>query len=170
MLVEGGGSERVRGVARRIDAAHQELIATARPVRRSVLGSLDEDTGRLLHHASAAGYFARVLAVDLSGIAAASPDDGLVRPATQRLTESISALASALSGDSSRPYVRAAALLHRAETARRSAAGAFGAERLALRSLRLLDGAFAAVAETLGVAVEDFEITEPTTRPARLFL
>lgn len=170
ILVEGGGSERVRGVARRIDAAQQELIATARPVRRSVLGSLDEDTGRLLHHASAAGYFARSLVVDLSGVAAPLPDDGLIRPATQRLEESVQALTNALAGDSSRPYVRAAALLSRAENSRRTATGAFGAERLALRSLRLLDGAFAAVAQALGVSVEDPESAESTARPARLFL
>ncbi|HEX3828110.1 MAG TPA: FUSC family protein [Sporichthyaceae bacterium] len=171
VLTAGADGATIRPGARRIDAAYQELLATARPVRRSVFGSLDQQTATMLHHASAARHFARNLALDLRGCGAAAPtDDASVQAAITCMLGSIEVLAAALSAAPDRPYVRAAALLCRAENARRDASGVFAQQRLALADLRLLDGSLAELAATLAVPVTEQDLTTPITHPSRTAL
>ncbi len=166
VLTAGASGATIRPGARRIDAAYQELLATARPVRRSVFGSLDQQTGAILHHASAARHFARNLALDLRGCGAGPIDDGPVQAAITCMLGSIEVLAAALSEVPDRPYVRAAALLCRAENARRDTSGVFAQQRLALADLRLLDGSLAELAAALDVPVTEQDLTAPITHPS----
>jgi uncharacterized membrane protein YccC len=170
VLTAGADGATIRPAARRIDAAYQELLATARPVRRSVFGSLDQQTAAMLHHASAARHFARNLALDLRGCGVAPIDDASVQAAITCMLGSFEVLAAALSAAPDRPYVRAAALLCRAENARRDASGVFAQQRLALADLRLLDGSLAELAATLAVPVTEQDLTAPITHPSRTAL
>jgi uncharacterized membrane protein YgaE (UPF0421/DUF939 family) len=167
VLLHDGSRDAVRGTVRRVDAAFQELLATARPVRRTVLGSVDETTGRLLHHASATRHFARTLAADLPS-ARAVPAAALpaLEEAFAAMLDSIDALLGA-GADPVRPYVRSASLFHRA--APLGATGLPG-ESLLLRDLGLLDGSLAALAEALDVPVHDLDTSALLGEPVRVCL
>jgi uncharacterized membrane protein YgaE (UPF0421/DUF939 family) len=167
VLVHGRPYEPVRATVRRIDASFQELLATARPVRRTVLGSVDEGTGRLLHHASATRHFARTLALDLPGARAVPPAAWpALEEAFGAMLDSISALTAATTGPT-RPYVRSASLFHRAA---RTGAHGLPAESLLLRDLSLLDGSMAALADVFGIPVHDHDTSALVAAPVRIYL
>jgi uncharacterized membrane protein YgaE (UPF0421/DUF939 family) len=168
VLLDGQPRDPVRATVRRIDAAFQELLATARPVRRTVLGSVDEVTGRLLHTASATRHFARTLALDLPSARAIPPAAWpAVLEAFDAMRESIRALTAATTGDARRPYVRSASLFHRAAP---TGVDGLPAESLLLRDLSLLDGALAALAEVFGMPVHDHDTSALIPQPVRIYL
>jgi hypothetical protein len=174
----GCGSDlELRAAARRVDSAHQALVATVRPLRTPVLGRLGQRISAFLATTSAAQHYARNLLLDAS-TQYADLDAAAVAQLTvarRQLAGSIAAITTTLdpppvddepaaAGQPSRQYVRSASLFARiADTL----PGPSGISRpwLALRDLQLLDGALAQAAHRAGLDVTDLDTT-PVTRGA----
>jgi uncharacterized membrane protein YgaE (UPF0421/DUF939 family) len=178
---ECGSDLELRASARRVDAAHQALVATVRPLRTPVLGRLGQRISAFLATTSAAQHYARNLLLDAS-TRYADLDAAAVAQLTvarRQLAGSIAAITAALdppaaeSRDAAdahpaagRQYVRSASLFARiADTL----PGPSGISRpgLALRDLQLLDGALAQAAHRAGLDVTDLDTT-PVTRGAEV--
>lgn len=156
----------LRGDARAVDAAYQALVATSRALRRDLAGRLDEQAGRVVRLATASRNYGRNLVVDIDPCAVLSGDarDEVARAAAT-LRDSLAVLAEATK-DRQRPYIRSSALFDRVERrveARgieaegHGTAGVTAAGRLAIRDLKLIDGAMARLAEVLGIPVTDYD-------------
>jgi uncharacterized membrane protein YgaE (UPF0421/DUF939 family) len=170
-----GSDLELRAAARRVDVAYQALVATIRPMRTPLFGSLAERVAGFLATAVAARHYTRSLLLDAStryaDLDARAIDD--LAAARRQLADSVSAVTAALapapgaSGDHAdhddgdgappaRQYVRSASLFQRVAdelpdqplTSR---------PRLALRDLQLLDGALAEAARWAGVPVTDLD-------------
>jgi uncharacterized membrane protein YgaE (UPF0421/DUF939 family) len=170
-----GSDLELRAAARRVDNAYQALVATVRPMRTPLFGSLASRVAGFAATACAARHYARNLLLDASTrYADLSPDAVAELTAARRqLAVSVAAITSALSpspsgpalvpGDSGGPgpdgtagYVRSAALF--AHLADRLPDQEFTSRpQLALRDLQLLDGAFAEAAKWSGVNVTDLD-------------
>jgi uncharacterized membrane protein YccC len=142
--------------ARAVDAAYQALIATAQPVRRNLFGSLDEDTSGAMRLASASRYYCRDLVADVE--AARAPDAAArldIKQAAATLCQSLDAIHSALTGPADMPYTRSSALLDQAERRLEQSRRTAAQTQLAIRDLKLIDGAMAALAQAIGLALTD---------------
>lgn len=156
------GETDLRGDARAVDAAYQALVATTQSLRRNMIGSLDEETGRVVRLATASRNYSRNLVVDVN---ACGVLDGEVRRDVERagatLRDSLAVVADAATGKREHPYVRSSALFDRVERCieqgRDGAADVTDADRLAIRDLKLIDGVMAGLAEVLGVGVTDYD-------------
>src|SRR6201999_542962 len=164
---ECGSDLELRAAARRVDTAHQALVATVRPLRTPVLGRLGQQTSAFLATTSAAQHYARNLLLDAS-TRYADLDAAAVAQLTvarRQLAASIAAITTTLDpppaadepAAAGRPqYVRSASLFARiADTL----PGPSGISRpgLALRDLQLLDGALARAAHRAGLEVTDLD-------------
>jgi uncharacterized membrane protein YgaE (UPF0421/DUF939 family) len=170
-----GSDLELRAAARRVDVAYQALVATIRPMRTPLFGSLAERVAGFLATAVAARHYTRSLLLDAStryaDLDARAIND--LAAARRQLADSVGAVTAALapapaaSGDHAdrgdgdgappaRQYVRSASLFERVAdelpdqtlTSR---------PRLALRDLQLLDGALAEAARWAGVPVTDLD-------------
>jgi len=147
--------------ARRVDSTHQALLATARPLRWSLVGDVSDSVASTVAIAGGARNYARNLVAD-AGSFAALPDEvrADVDQAGATLGDSIEVLIGACShpgGDA--PYVRCASILDRVQ--RRLAGDEDHGptpEQLVIRDLQLLDGALGRLAQAMGVAVTNFDI------------
>ena len=160
-----------------MDVAYQALVATVRPMRTPLFGSLAARVAGFMATAVAARHYARNLLLDAStryaDLDARAADD--LAAARRQLADSVGAITAALApgaGDDAgdggagagRPAVRALRVAVRADrgrAARRSPSSA--ARSLALRDLQLLDGALAEAARWAGVPVTDLD-TVPASR------
>ena len=151
----------LRSDARAVDAAYQALVATAQPLRRNLLGTLDEDAGRTVRLASAARNYGRNLVADTE---TAGPVDAGTRRdielASATLRQSLDVVAGALTGPRDGTYTRSSALFDRAERRLEECSPTVGSAQLAIRDLKLIDGTMARAAEFLGLAITDYD-TEP---------
>lgn len=147
------GDRALRTAARRLDGAHQSLVATTATGR--LLVGPDTPRYRLVAAVSASRHYARMLVIDTAAAAElAPPVRADLVAAGRQLGDSLAAVVSALvhhDGDR-RTYVRSAALFDLA------AGGLDDADltappRLALRDLQLIDGAMAVVAGAVGLRV-----------------
>jgi hypothetical protein len=174
----GCGSDlELRAAARRVDTAHQALVATVTPLRTPVLGRLATRIRGFLATTTAARNYARNLLLDSStrypDLDAAAVAE-LAR-ARQQIATSIAAVTAALepagepsgdaaeaAGEAAGEYVRSAS---RFAHVANSLPGPALASRpwLALRDLQLLDGALAEAARWAGVPVTDLD-----TAPVRI--
>jgi uncharacterized membrane protein YgaE (UPF0421/DUF939 family) len=147
----------LRADARAVDATYQALDATARPLRRNLLGQLDENVQQALRLAAAIRHYARNLVVDVANAGPLTID---VRPDLERacmtLHTSVGILAEALSRPSDATYARSAALFDRVER-RIEDTELVGADELALSDLMLIDGTLAQMAEGIGLQVTDHD-------------
>jgi uncharacterized membrane protein YgaE (UPF0421/DUF939 family) len=167
-----GSDLELRAAARRVDNAYQALVATVRPMRTPLVGSLASRVAGFAATASAARHYARNLLLDASTrYADLSPDAvAELTAARRRLAASLTAITSALSpspdadpgpgadfsASDSAGYVRSAALF--AHIADQLPDQEFTSRpQLALRDLQLLDGAFAEAARWSGVEVTDLD-------------
>ena len=170
-----GSDLELRAAARRVDVAYQALVATIRPMRTPLFGSLAERVAGFLAMAVAARHYTRSLLLDAStryaDLDARAIND--LAAARRQLADSVGAVTAALApapaasgghadrgdGDGAPParqYVRSASLFERVAdelpdqtlTSR---------PRLALRDLQLLDGALAEAARWAGVPVTDLD-------------
>jgi uncharacterized membrane protein YccC len=175
---ECGSDLELRAAARRVDTAHQALVATVTPLRTPVLGRLATWIRGFVATTTAARNYARNLLLD-SSTRYADLDPAAwaeLARARQQIAASIGAVTAALdpsagsgsgsagfgSGGSDGEYVRSASrFAHVANTL----PGPSLASRpwLALRDLQLLDGALAEAARWAGVPVTDLD-----TAPVRL--
>jgi len=164
-LLGDGAVTELRGDARDVDATYQALVATAQPLRRNLFGNVDEATGRALRMASASRNYSRNLVVDVEAL---SPIDAGLRQDLERasatLQASIETVADAVTGSRDRTYARSSALFDRAERRLEERSHTVEGGRLAIRDLRLIDGAMANLAEVMGLEVTDFDTTLVGTR------
>ena len=170
-----GSDLELRAAARRVDVAYQALVATVRPMRTPLFGSLAERVAGFMATAVAARHYTRNLLLDAStryaDLDARAVDD--LAAARRQLADSVSAVTAALapapgaSGDHAdhddgdgappaRQYVRSASLFQRVADALPDQP-LTSRPRLALRDLQLLDGALAEAARWAGVPVTDLD-------------
>ena len=170
-----GSDLELRAAARRVDTAHQALVATVRPMRTPLYGRLAERITGFMATAVAARNYARNLILDASTRYADLDADSAVALADARrqLADSVAAVTAALApsgpvseaagpdgaGGAQTPggqYVRSASLFARvADTL--PGHTLTSRPRLALRDLQLLDGALAEAARWAGVPVTDLD-------------
>ncbi|HEY1652561.1 MAG TPA: FUSC family protein [Acidimicrobiales bacterium] len=153
----------LRSDARAVDAAYQAVVATAQPVRRTVRGSADEDTQRVLRLTSAARNYSRNLVVDAgrSQTPDVSMDLDMAR-ASATLHQSIEVIARALTGPRDGTYTRSSALFDQVERFDARPQGCASTE-FAFRDFKLLDGTMANLAELMGLGITDYD-TEMSSR------
>jgi uncharacterized membrane protein YgaE (UPF0421/DUF939 family) len=158
--------------ARAVDASYQALVATAQPLRRNLFGSLDRDTGQVMRLASASRNYGRNLVADVE---ATGPVDAVTQAGIERasttLHNSIEAVAGALTGSRDVTYTRSSALFEWAEHQLDERLAGPDGGQLAIRDLKLIDGAMARTAEVIGLSIADYDTstnppvtTEPSTR------
>ncbi len=156
--VDQGTKATLRSDARAVDAAYHALTATARPLRRNLSGGIDEETGRGLRLASAARNYSRNLVTDIDG---SGPLDGSTRVdielASATLRQSLDVIAAALTGFRQGVYTRSSALFDQAERRVEERSGIAHPMQLAIRDLKLIDGTMARLAESLGLAITDYD-------------
>jgi fusaric acid resistance family protein len=172
-----GSDLQLRAAARRVDVAHQALVATVRPMRTPVFGRLASRVAGFLATAVAAQHYARNLLLDASTRYADldKPAVESLAVARRQLADSIgvvtAALAPATSGSASeggadrdhgpggapaRQYVRSASLFQRVAD-QLPGQPLTSRPHLAIRDLQLLDGALAEAARWAGVPVTDLD-------------
>jgi uncharacterized membrane protein YgaE (UPF0421/DUF939 family) len=159
----GCGSDlELRAAARRVDTAHQALVATVRPLRTPVLGRLATRIRGFLATTTAARHYARNLLLDASTRYADldAPATAELALARRQLADSVGAITTALdpagAGQPAAEYVRSASrFAHVANTL--PGPSPVSRPRLALRDLQLLDGALAEAARWAGVRVTDLD-------------
>jgi uncharacterized membrane protein YccC len=171
--VSAAGSDlQLRAAARRVDVAHQALVATIRPMRTPVFGRLAARVAGFLATAVAAQHYARNLLLDASTRYADldMPAIESLGAARRQLADSIGAVTAALApasgGDTGRDhgpggtpvreYVRSASLFERVAD-QLPGQPLTSRAHLALRDLQLLDGALAEAARWAGVPVTDLD-------------
>jgi uncharacterized membrane protein YccC len=157
----GGADETestLRSDARAVDAAYQAVVATAQPIRRSVLGSAEVDTLRALRLTSASRNYSRNLVVDTgrSRPLAVSPPIDISR-ASATLHQSIDVVARALTGPRDGTYTRSSALFDRAERDLDVCPRGPASPEFALRDFMLIDGTMAHMAELMGLRIADYD-------------
>jgi len=144
-------------------------VATVRPMRTPLFGSLAERVAGFMATAVAARHYASNLLLDASTRYAdldARATDGLAA-ARRQLADSVGAVTAALapsaadggddgSGPPGRPYVRSASLFARVADAL-PGDPLTSRPQLALRDAQLLDGALAEAARWAGVPVTDLD-------------
>jgi hypothetical protein len=153
-----GSASTLRADARAVDASDQALVATAQPLRRNLFGSHDEDTGQAMRLAAASRHYSRNLVNDAEGVGPLDP--ALRRDVTRAATtlqSSLDILAESLTGPIERDYTRSSALFDRAERHLEERAAPTDEGQLAIRDLKLIDGAMAKLAELAGLPVTDYD-------------
>jgi uncharacterized membrane protein YccC len=148
----------LRSDARAVDAGYQALTATARPVRRNLTGTIDQDICRALRLASAARNYSRDLVADTE--TAAALDAGtrpVIELASATLRQSLDVVADAISGPRDTVYTRSSAVFDQAERRLEEQPGIAGPQLFAFRDLKLIDGAMARMAELLGLTITDYD-------------
>jgi uncharacterized membrane protein YccC len=159
LLGEADSSEStLRADARAVDASYQALLATAQPLRRNLFGSFDEDTGQVMRLAAASRNYSRNLVNDVEGI---GPLDSVMRldiaRADTTLRTSLDVLSDSLTGPTPGGYTRSSALFDRTERSLEERSARIDEGELAIRDLKLIDGAMAKLAELAGLPVTDFD-------------
>ena len=177
--VSAAGSDlQLRAAARRVDVAHQALVATIRPMRTPVFGRLASRVAGFLETAVAAQHYARNLLLDASTRYADldKPAIESLGAARRQLADSVGAVTAALApapgaapaadgdagrdhgpgGAPTRQYVRSASLFERVAD-QLPGQPLTSRAHLALRDLQLLDGALAEAARWAGVPVTDLD-------------
>jgi hypothetical protein len=148
----------LRADARAVDASDQALVATAQPLRRNLFGSHDEDTGQVMRLAAASRHYSRNLVNDAESV---GPLDPVLRHDVTRaaatLHSSLDILAESLTGPIERDYTRSSALFDRTERRLEDRAAPMDEGQLAIRDLKLIDGAMAKLAELAGLPVTDYD-------------
>jgi uncharacterized membrane protein YgaE (UPF0421/DUF939 family) len=151
-----GSDSTLRSDARAVDAAYQAVVATARPVGRTVWGSADEDTVRALRLTSASRNYSRNLVVDTERLQPSAFSTHLdMARASATLHHSIEVVARALTGPRDSTYTRSSSLFDQAERGLDACPHRPSSIQFALRDFKLLDGTMAQMAELMGLEITD---------------
>ncbi|MCU1489192.1 MAG: hypothetical protein JWM85_597 [Acidimicrobiaceae bacterium] len=149
--------------AREIDAAYQALVATARPLRRTLGGRLDGEIGWVMLLASASRHYSRNLVADVEALGPLDDETRVdIERASSSLRQSLSVVVAAVTGPRDVVYTRSSALFDRAERRLEEYSSSLGGGQLAIRDLMLIDGAMARSAELMGLAITDYDTVGPT--------
>jgi uncharacterized membrane protein YgaE (UPF0421/DUF939 family) len=155
LVGEDDDNTTLRADARALDAAYQEILATAQPTGRNLFGSPADKTARVLRIAAAARHYSRNLVVDVE---ATGSLDSKAFPAVQRasatLHQSLNVIVGAISGPRDVTYTRSSALFDRAERDIEQADTPH--EQLPMRDLKLIDATTAEMAELMGLPITDY--------------
>ena len=157
----------MRGDARKIDASHQALVTTTLPLRRNLIGNIDEEAARSLRLAGVSRHYGRNLVHDTE---ASGPLDGAsaadIARGTAILRTGMETLSAALTGTRDRTYVRSSSIFDQAERRLESQSATIDGRQLAVRDLKLIDGAMAGLAEQMGLKINDFDTVAVTSAGA----
>jgi uncharacterized membrane protein YgaE (UPF0421/DUF939 family) len=148
----------MRADARAVDAAYQALLATAKPLRRSLVGKLDDDIASALVLASAARNYSRNLVADteVATLIDVNERRAFLR-ARSTLLASIEVVGVSVTSARDGEYVRSSSLFERVEQDL-DMSGA-GIINLSLRDFKLIDGVMARMAEKMNLRIGDFDTT-----------
>jgi uncharacterized membrane protein YgaE (UPF0421/DUF939 family) len=151
----------MRADARAVDAAYQALIATAKPLRRSLVGKLDDDIASALVLASAARNYSRNLVADteVATLIVVTERRAFLR-ARSALLAAIEVVGAAVTGARDGEYVRSSSLFERVEQDLDTSGT--GIINLSLRDFKLIDGVMARMAEKMSLRIGDFDTTAPS--------
>lgn len=167
LLGADGGDTTLRADARAVDAAFQAVIATAQPLRRSYFGDLDEKTSGAVRMAAASRHYCRNLVADLEAAGALDTGTRLdIKRAAATLGESLETIEKALTGPREGTYVRSSALFEQAERRLEARDGPVSPAQLAIRDLKLVDGAMAELAKMLGLDIANYDTDAAQTQSA----
>jgi hypothetical protein len=149
----------VRADARAVDAAYQAVISTAQPLRRSLVGKLDDDIASALVLAAAARNYSRNLVTDAEATTPLDVDERRTfQRASATLLTSIEVVATGMTGTRDAVYVRSASLFERVEQDLEQRDT--GDIDLALRDFKLIDGVMARLAALMSLRIGDFDTAE----------
>jgi uncharacterized membrane protein YccC len=156
-----GNDEPLPPLVREVDVAYAELVATAAPLRWTMLGHRSGRLAHVLSITSAARQYARSVAdlidrAETDGEALPWADDARLRTAAEQLRTSVAAIADRIDTEGKGCYVRSAALLAPTLDDLRRRRSRFA---LVLEDLTMVDGALAGLAVSLGMTVCDHDTT-----------
>jgi uncharacterized membrane protein YccC len=162
---EPDSDKTLRAEARDIDASYQALITTAAPIRRSLLGIMDEDVGSSLRQVAGSHYYARNLASDVEPDPALDRDTRAdIERASATLARSLEVVAAAFTGPRDGTYTRASSLFDQAEQRLQRSSAPHQVTNLAIRDLRAIDETMAEMAEDLHLKVTDYDTVASAVR------
>jgi uncharacterized membrane protein YgaE (UPF0421/DUF939 family) len=156
---DGNWAAVLRADARAVDAAYHAVTWTAMPLRRNLFGGLDKRTAAAVRMATGSRYYCQNLAADVEAAGPLDKDTRLaVKQAGATLDESLSVISAAVTGSRDVLYTRSSALFDQAERRLEAVArGTTGPAQLAIRDLKLVDGAMAGLAKAIGVGITNFD-------------
>jgi hypothetical protein len=166
-----GDGPTIRADARAVDASYHALLAAAQPALRSPLGTLDQNTSKVLALASASRFYSRGLVADVT---AADPLDAAnrldIKAASATLRKSLDAIALALTANApaapaQATYTRSSALFDRVDRRLEQGPGVIKPAQFAVRDLERIDGAMALMAADLGLRIGDHDGAPAVTPP-----
>jgi len=156
----------VQGDTRALNAAYQALASTVQSMRPIHAVGQSERADTAMAAATAARHYALNLIRDIPSAAAPDPDTAaLLERGCHTLQASLSALQSAVGGPHGTAYTRSASLFDLVEQRLAPPGSKGGKADLALRDLRLIDGALAELATALGMDITSYD-TGPAGDPA----
>jgi hypothetical protein len=151
---------RLRTDARDVDASYQAVSATAKPLRRTVFGTVDETVLVAVGFARASRDYSRNLIADVERTGLLdSATRGDIERARATLLDSLNVVTLAITGPRDGIYTRSSALFDRAELRLEQTSQAVEAAELAIRDLKGIDGVMAQMAQIMGLTITDFDTT-----------
>jgi hypothetical protein len=150
----------LRADARALDAAYQEVLATAQPTGRNLFGGPADKTARVLRITTATRHYSRNLVADVE--ATGPLDSGAfagLQQASATLNQSMNLIVGAISGPRDVTYTRSSALFDRAERDIERTDKPHG--QLPIRDLKLIDATMADMSELMGLAIIDYDTVRP---------
>lgn len=149
----------LRNKAREVDATYQSVISTSQPLRRNILGTVDKDIATTLRLASITRNYGRNLVRDCDE-SGPLPEDLRedIKKASKTLHDSLDILAESLTGTRDRTYTRSSSLFELSEQHLMGhSEGSIESAQLAIRDLKLIDGAMASLAQNIGLNVSGLD-------------
>jgi hypothetical protein len=154
----------VDGDTQALDAAYQALVSTTAPLRPIQIGG--ERLAATIAATAASRRYALNLVRDTPWTAIPDAETAaLLERGRETLQASLTSVQSAARGSPPGTYTRSASLFDQAERRLTGPGGNAGHGRLAVRDLRLLDGALAELAGVLAMDITSYD-TGPTADPA----
>jgi uncharacterized membrane protein YccC len=145
--------------SRALDTAYRALASSIQSMRRIQAGGQSRRAGATIVAAASARRYALNLVRDIPSAAVPDADTAaLLNQGCQTLQASLSSLQSAVAGPGGCTYTRSAALFDLLEQRLAAPGSGTGDGHLALRDLRLIDGALAELAGTLDLHVTSYDI------------
>jgi Fusaric acid resistance protein-like len=144
---------------RALDSAYRALASSIQSMRRIQAGGQSRRAGATIVAATSARRYALNLVRDIPTAAVPDADiAALLNRGCQTLQASLTSLQSAVAGLGGCTYTRSASLFDLIEQRSAAPGRGSGDGRLALRDLRMIDGALAELAGTLGLHVTSYDI------------
>jgi uncharacterized membrane protein YgaE (UPF0421/DUF939 family) len=150
----------LRADGRGLDASYQSLVTTAQPLRRNLVGAIDEPLSSSMRLVAASRDYGRNLIADIGQVGDLDPQTRLdVTQGSQTLHRSLEVVAASLNGPRDGTYIRSSSLFDQAERRLESSSGGIAGAQLAIRDLMLIDQAMARLAEIMHLTVTDLDTT-----------